>query len=249
MHKFNRGENMEKTLTELHEWLNSLLQFSLPNWKAIPDLDLYMDQVITYLERELMPLAVEDKEKIITAWMINNYVKGNLLPPPIQKKYSKEHLGYMFAICAIKQVLSISDIARLFSFENITARKPEELYEFLRTTQLKIINDIVLKTTNDMEELLNNSLDEVEIKRFLNNFVYKLAIEAEVKKIIADKIMYLVSKNEAESRLEQERLEKERLEKEKQERLDKERLEKERLEKEKQEKSKASKKVNDIIKA
>lgn len=188
---------MNDTLKNLNEWLNELTTFSLPKWRNLPDLDLYMDQVVTYLERELTPLTVEEQEKMITTWMISNYVKGNLLSSPVKKKYSREHIAYLFAICSIKQILSISDIAELFDFQKQSNRDSAVIYEFFRHTQSDMINSIAKESIEKITPYLEkeNKLDDNQLNCFLYNFVFKLAIEAEVKKIIANKMLYLLSKS------------------------------------------------------
>ncbi len=188
---------MKEKLNDLNQWLSELTNFSLPKWKNLPDLDLYMDQVVTYLERELAPLTVEGREKMITTWMINNYVKGDLLDSPIQKKYSKDHLAYLLAICSIKQILSISDIASLFNFQKSNERDSSVIYEFFRTTQSTMIKTIAKDSIDKLMPMLERgeNLSDSDSECFLYNFVFKLAIEAEVKKIIATKMLSLVTDN------------------------------------------------------
>lgn len=188
---------MNDTLKDLNEWLQELTNFSLPKWRNLPDLDLYMDQVVTYLERELSPLTVEEQEKMITTWMINNYVKGDLLSNPVKKKYSREHIAYLLAICSIKQILSISDIASLFNFQKQSNRDSAVIYEFFRNTQSDMVKAIAKESIDKIVPFLEkeNKLDDTQLHCFLYNFVFKLAIEAEVKKIIANKMLYLISKS------------------------------------------------------
>lgn len=189
---------MNDTLKDLNQWLNDLTNFSLPKWRNLPDLDLYMDQVVTYLERELTHLTVEEQEKMITTWMINNYVKGGLLNNPVKKKYSREHIAYLLAICSIKQILSISDIASLFDFQKGNNRESAVIYEFFRKTQSDMVKSIAKESIDKIIPFLDEEkLDDEQLNCFLYNFVFKLAIEAEVKKIIANKMLYLLSqKNE-----------------------------------------------------
>lgn len=97
----------------LSEWLNKLAQFDLPDWESLPQLDLYMDQVILLLTRYLSPLDRYGEEKAITASIINNYVRMKVVPPPVKKRYSRVHLAYLVIICTLKQSLSISCIQRL----------------------------------------------------------------------------------------------------------------------------------------
>lgn len=238
---------MKETWNQLQEWLNNLTDFSLPEWRNLPDLDLYMDQVITYLERELAPLVVENQEKMITSWMINNYVKGNLLDSPVQKKYTTEHLGYMFAICSVKQILSISDIAKLLNYQREETSNAEALYQFFRKAQAEMIHSIAKEANKEIEQYLEHYQgNDQKITSFLHNYVFKLAIEAEVKKIIANKILYLISVVEQEEKLEQEKIEKEKQTKEKEQKEAKEKQLKEQKDKEQKEKLAKEKEIKEI---
>ena len=86
------------------------LNFHIPHWEELPNIELYSDQVIKYLEDYLEPFHTDKSEKIITNTMINNYVKQGVIKPPVGKKYNKSHLAHLFVICLLKQVYSIHDI-------------------------------------------------------------------------------------------------------------------------------------------
>ena len=79
----------------------------------IPNIDLYMDQVTTFMEAQLAHSKRYEDDKILTKTMINNYAKNNLLPSPEKKRYSKEHLLVLIFIYYFKNILSISDIQTL----------------------------------------------------------------------------------------------------------------------------------------
>ena len=82
----------------------------------IPNIDLYMDQVTTFMDKNLRKGArYPNEDKVMTKTMINNYAKNDLLPPPIKKKYSREHVLVLIFIYYYKGILSISDIQTLFS--------------------------------------------------------------------------------------------------------------------------------------
>lgn len=81
----------------------------LPRYSQLPDIGLYMDQVIALTERFLGPIF-NGETTILTASMVNNYVKQHLLPPPYKKRYNREHVARLIAICILKQVLSIPEI-------------------------------------------------------------------------------------------------------------------------------------------
>lgn len=88
-------------------------KFVLPRWEELPDIDLYMDQLIGYLEKKLVFLLQTDDEKCVTSTMINNYVKKKIIPAPEKKKYTKIHLAYLIIIITLKKVFSISQIYAL----------------------------------------------------------------------------------------------------------------------------------------
>lgn len=96
-------------MDELQKWLDNLEKFKLPRWADLPELDLYRDQLLTLIEKYLSPIWIEDGP-IVTSSMVNNYVKNGLLPRPIKKRYTKEHLAYLIAITFLKQVVSMNEI-------------------------------------------------------------------------------------------------------------------------------------------
>lgn len=98
----------------LAAWEESRRGFHLPDWESLPQLGLYMDQVILLLRQYLGPLSRGEEDKPITASIINNYVRLKVMPPPVKKKYSRVHLASLIIICVLKQSLSISDIQKMF---------------------------------------------------------------------------------------------------------------------------------------
>lgn len=118
----------ERTAQRLAEWMEGLGRFEPPEWEALPELELYMDQVVLLLSRYLAPMYEAEDEKFITASIINNYVRMKVMPPPVKKKYSRSHLAYLVIICTLKQSLSISSIQRLLP-EDRSEDSVRELYE------------------------------------------------------------------------------------------------------------------------
>ena len=90
-----------------------LKNFTLPGWEQLPDIDLYMDQVLSLIGKYFGSFS-EEPENVTTASMINNYVKAKIVPPPKKKKYDREHLSYFMMIFVFKRVLSINQIGELF---------------------------------------------------------------------------------------------------------------------------------------
>jgi len=99
----------------MHEFsmLQRMADYEPAAWTLIPDLGLYMDQVITYIEHQLEPLYGEAAKSLLTPSMINNYVKSGLVPRPVGKKYYREHLALLMMIVTLKPVASMDDILRL----------------------------------------------------------------------------------------------------------------------------------------
>ena len=86
------------------------MRFIMPAWTEIPDLGLYMDQVITFTQRSYAPLYGDDAAKLLTSSMVNNYVKAGLIARPVGKKYGREQLAAILMIVQLKSVLSMDMI-------------------------------------------------------------------------------------------------------------------------------------------
>ncbi len=98
---------------KMHEKLKGVLTCGPAPWDQLPDLGLYMDQVITYIERQFTPMRPGHSDRLLTSAMINNYVKAGLMPRPIGKKYERGHLAMLLMICTLKQSMSMDSISRL----------------------------------------------------------------------------------------------------------------------------------------
>ena len=99
---------------KLRRWETSLGRYRLPDWEEIPDLGLYMDQVVQYLRQTLSYLPPELKQtQVITAAAINNYVRTRLLPEPQKKKYYRTHIAQLLMIVTLKQTFQLAMISPL----------------------------------------------------------------------------------------------------------------------------------------
>lgn len=90
--------------------IKKLESFTFPRYKDLPELELYMDQVISVAEKYLGVLAVGERS-IVTPSMINNYVKNGVIPPPEKKRYTRDHLAEIIIVCSLKQTTEITDIS------------------------------------------------------------------------------------------------------------------------------------------
>lgn len=106
---------MEKQKQNL-EIFSKIPHHSIPKWNDLPEIDLYMDQVIALMEKYLSDTSTQET-KLITPSMINNYVKLGVMPAPVKKKYSREHLAYLVIICSLKQVMPIPNIKAMIDIK------------------------------------------------------------------------------------------------------------------------------------
>lgn len=106
---------------ELNEWAKELAEFHLPRWEELPSLNLYMDQVVAYINETLEFLLVDPntqapkgkkEDRLLTSAMINNYVKQHFIPKPEKKRYHREHLACLIVYALFKQVLPLTDIQK-----------------------------------------------------------------------------------------------------------------------------------------
>ncbi|HHU79722.1 MAG: DUF1836 domain-containing protein [Bacilli bacterium] len=171
---------MNDIKANLELWLENFTKVQLPNWDKLPDIDLYMDQVVTYIISQLQ-IDETEKESILTPSMVNNYVKSGALPSPIQKKYNKEHLFYLIVFRTLKSVLSINSIKQLF--DNIV--KDNEI-STIHDNFKNIFESLLQKTIQSLTSEINDDIDS------LSQLALRLAIEAHVKKVIAEKIIELL---------------------------------------------------------
>lgn len=205
---------MKMIIDDLIKWLDTLSTLSLPEWEQLPEMELYMDQVMSYMEKKLKPLTNGNFDKFLTPFMINNYVKSGLLNSPNQKKYSRDQIGYIFGICSVKQILSISDIAMVFEMDKNISKEKNKVYNYFKEIQDKTLHDVETeinsrvhivqkKHSKDLERNIDNNIQKTEkadefARSNLALVAFKLAIEAEIKKIIADKILSSIAKSTSE---------------------------------------------------
>ena len=98
----------------LNSILSSLSRINYVKLEDIPNIELYMDQVTTFMDKGLARYKRNETDKILTKTMINNYTKAKIFPPPVKKKYSRTHLMLLIMIYHLKAILSIKDIGVLF---------------------------------------------------------------------------------------------------------------------------------------
>lgn len=186
-------KNLIKSITE------SLEELEYIKLDEIPGIDLYMDQVTTLMDKKLRSVTrYPQEDKILTKTMINNYAKNDLLPPPIKKKYSKEHVLVLIFIYYFKSILSISDIQTLLQpitekyFQNGKDFGIKEIYEEVFRMEADEI-EVLKKDMLEKYEMAENTFSDVqgEEAEFLRqfSFICLLSYDVYIKKLIIEKMI------------------------------------------------------------
>lgn len=184
--------NIDKNVLKcsITQWDENIRNYSLPDWEQLPVIDLYMDQVLSLIEQYLsMYYEINENKKFITASMINNYVKLNIIPSPKKKKYSKEHLAYLLIVCTLKQTLDMATIKKILPESN-SGESIKELYSSFVRNQKKSYNYVsenVMKVANPIIE------NEGDNPSRMNDLILQVASSANAFKILSERITNLSS--------------------------------------------------------
>ena len=127
-------------------------------WEELPDLALYMDQIISYMPRQLIHF---DEGEALTSAMVNNYIKDGLVPRAEGKRYGPVHLGYLTAVCALKKVLSVRDTGILLAAGQARNQDSKTLYGYFCSALDRALSDTARTIDADArrEDLAQLALD------------------------------------------------------------------------------------------
>ena len=165
----------------------------------LPNIDLYMDQVTTFMDKHLESSKRYSEDKLLTKTMINNYTKNNLLPSPAKKKYSKDHMYLLIYIYYMKNILSISDIKSILEpitdkfFGNDGEMNLEQIYEEIFRLGVEqsvtLTKEVVRKNEKTRQSFLEVSDDED--REFLQTFAFvcMLCFDVYMKKQLIEKLI------------------------------------------------------------
>ena len=184
----------------LNSILESIGRIESIKLEDIPNIDLYMDQVTTFMDRKLKPTTRKpDEDKILTKTMINNYAKNDLLPPPVKKKYSSEHMLMLIYIYYLKNFLSINDIQSILNplsdrfFGSTDGLSLSDIYKEIVDLEQENINsqvrDIIRKLKKSGEAF--EDVEDPEDKKLLTTFAFicMLSFDVWVKKSVIENII------------------------------------------------------------
>ena len=167
-----------------------MLDFIVP--EDIPNEEMFMEQVTTFMEKHLKANLRNEEEKTLTKAMINNYTKNKLMPPPVKKRYSREHLIFLIYIYYMKNVMSISDIQKMMEPLMSDDMTDEKLYEIYKKTfemekaEYFNIEDSVIEASRITEKRLPKSEDE-RLNKML--YIFMLGYDVYSKKRLIEKLI------------------------------------------------------------
>ena len=158
-------------MKELEELRERMAQERPAEWEQLPDLALYMDQLISYMPRQLIRFEGSDA---LTSAMVNNYIKDNLLPRAEGKRYGREHLAWLTAICALKSVISMREMSTLFAGLGKDQRPIQERYAHFRQQLDKALGKVAQELEPDAER---EELADLALSLALDSYASKLACQ------------------------------------------------------------------------
>lgn len=183
----------------LQSILNSLDRISYIKPEEVPDIELYMDQVTTFMGSRLKSSTrYPEEDKILTKTMINNYAKNDLLPPPVKKKYSKEHVLVLIFIYYFKGFMSISDIQTVLKpitdefFQKEEGFKLEDVYNEvfgLEREEVEQLKQDIVEKFHQAQNTFEDAPDRDREFLQLFSFVCLLSFDVYVKKLIIEKMI------------------------------------------------------------
>ncbi len=156
-------------MDELLDLKQRLEQERPAEWKQLPDISLYMDQIISCMPRQLIHF---DDRDALTSAMVNNYIKDGLVPRADGKRYSPTHLAYLTAVCALKKVLSVRDISSLIHSGEELGMDAEAMYGYF----LRMLDKALTETAENIDpNAEQKELAKLALSLALHSYTYQLA--------------------------------------------------------------------------
>lgn len=180
---------------KLRRWETYLNSYRLPVWEQIPDLGLYMEQVIVLLRQYLDYLPPELKEEeYITSAAINNYVRTKIMPEPIKKRYYRVHIAYLLVICTLKQGLSIALIQKLLP-TGLTEEEVRVFYDSYAARHALSASYFVQQVRGVAGPILGHTDTTPFSTEQTEELIISSAIIGGFSRLLAEKLMLLANKD------------------------------------------------------
>ena len=188
------GYDREFIAGNLRRWEKYLLEFNLPEWKTIPDIGLYMEQVASLLKMYLDYLPPELKEEqFITPATVNNYVRKKIMPQPVKKKYYRRHIAYLIIICTMKHCLTIPTLQTLLP-NDLSDEALEALYTAYAQRHRLVCGYFVDEVKKTAAGILGEESDDKLSTASTEELIITSAVISGFARLLAEKLMLLDGK-------------------------------------------------------
>ncbi len=162
---------------KLARWQKYMESYSLPSWEDLPDMPLYVDQVVALVGKYLDLVPHDEKNPIITPSIINNYVRLKVMPAPVRKRYYRSHLAYAVMICALKQSLTLTEIQKILP-PSLAEEEVRHIYTDFRTRMWDTAMVFIDQVNAVAGEVLNKEGDQgctsLVLHSAVSSVLYKL---------------------------------------------------------------------------
>ncbi len=168
--------------------IEKIMNFKMPRYNELPAIELYIDQVLSYIDNIFAPLEMQDIEKPLTASMVNNYVKQGAVPPTVKKRYSREHIAYLIIVKLAKQIFTIDEIIKMIKIQK-SVYDIETAYNYICIELEKILVAVFSE-----QQLPRDTSTTMKTQRyFVRNTIIAIVYKIHTQKLMA---IYDVEKGE-----------------------------------------------------
>lgn len=185
----------QQVAEKLVRWERFLGSYHLPEWEELPQIELYLDQVIALVNNYLGFFVYDPtEEKLLTPSMVNNYVKLRLIPAPVRKKYGRKHIALLLMVCTFKQSLSMAAMSEMLPLDD-EEQIHQEYVRFIASYQ-RISRYVVQQAKASAEPIYDETSDTgTEV----SDLVVGSAIAASFARLLAGKLIALHLPQEQET--------------------------------------------------
>lgn len=178
----------ERVVQRMRKWEAYLNDHALPSWEELPELELYMDQVVALLNSYLGFLPKEvGMDAVVTAAAVNNYVRKKIIPSPVKKRYSRIHLAYLLMICSLKQGVSISYIQQMVPL-SLSEDQVHDIYNSFAAQHRRTTLYFVQQVNQEASRLLAEGKTDDD---GVNNIVTAFAVTAGLSRMATEKLILM----------------------------------------------------------
>ena len=156
--------------------IEKIVNFRMPRYNELPNIGLYIDQVLAYMDEIFRDLGITEENKLLTSSMVNNYVKQGVVPATIKKRYYREHLAYLVIVCLSKQVFTIEETSRMIKIQK-SVYDIETAYNYICVELEKILEAVFMEKPLPQDSSKTLKPQRYFVRNTLISVVHKIYIQ------------------------------------------------------------------------